>query len=138
MVTDTRKPRLLGTIAALYAIAVGFIMIGVWSGLLAAGQVPELMTDPIEFSFHLIAEGITAVVLLVGGFGMFTRQRWALRIYLLGMGLLLYATLAGLGFHAQQGEQGLAGMFGILFLLTVFFTAATFTVREEHAPVQGG
>jgi hypothetical protein len=47
---------------ALFAIGVGFLMLGVWIVLLTTRQVSELRTKPSEISLHLLAEVLTAIV----------------------------------------------------------------------------
>jgi len=42
-------------------------MLGQWTFFLSMGQVPEVRTAPIALGFHLAAEGITAVLLIVSG-----------------------------------------------------------------------
>ena len=53
--------------SALTAICIGALMAAMWIFFLAAGQVPELQTRPMEIVLHLVAEFTTGVLLVVAG-----------------------------------------------------------------------
>ena len=57
-------------IAAIYSIIIGIVMILWWLSSLATNQVPEIKSAPLQISYHLLAEFLTAILLLIGGFGM--------------------------------------------------------------------
>ena len=109
----------LRTLAAAYAIAVGLLMGGMWSVLLATGQVPELQTAPIEIGLHLAAEGLTAAALLVAGVGLLRTRRWATSMFALALGMLLYTVVNSAGYYGQLGEWAMVGFFAVLGVLTV-------------------
>ncbi len=110
-------------VAAPYAVIVGVLMIGQWIMFIATGQVPELEAEPVRISFHLAAEFLTAILLVIGGLGLFTRRKWSLRLYLVAMGMLLYTVIVSPGYFAQLGELAFVGMFAVLIILTVVFIA---------------
>jgi len=107
------------TFAALYAILMGIGMIGQWVFSLAKKQVPELETEPIRILFHLAAEFITAIALLVGGVGLLTGSNWGWQAYLVSMGMLLYTVIVSPGYFAQRREWPMVGMFGVLLILAL-------------------
>jgi len=107
------------TFAALYAIVIGILMIGQWVFFLATKRVPELETEPIRILFHLAAEFITAIALLVGGLGLLTNSNWGLQIYLVSMGMLLYTVIVSPGYFAQKREWPMVGMFAVLLILAL-------------------
>jgi hypothetical protein len=63
-------------IAVIYSIIIGVAMIGMWLSLIVTNQVSEINTEPIRISYHLIGEFLTAILLLIGGFGLFTNRGW--------------------------------------------------------------
>jgi len=65
----------LKKIAALYSIIIGIVMSGMWLSFIATNQVPEINTEPIRITYHLLAEFLTAILLLIGGFGLFTNRK---------------------------------------------------------------
>jgi hypothetical protein len=118
-------------IAAIYSIFIGVAMIGMWSALLGTDQVPEIHTEPIKISFHLIVEFLTAFALLIGGFGLFTNRKWGFHAYLLSMGMLLYAIILSIGYYGQKEDLAMIGMFTTLTFLTVIFIGLSFYKTNE-------
>jgi hypothetical protein len=110
-----------GKAAIYYSVFIGIAMLGMWTGLLVSGQVPELETEPISTSFHIFAEFLTATLLITGGFGLLTNRSWGFQVYLVSMGMLLYAVLNACGYYAQKNEWVMGYMFMVLALLTAFF-----------------
>jgi len=108
-------------IAGIYSIVVGAAMIGMWSVFLATDSVPELHTEPIRTSFHIFIEYLTAVVLLVGGFGLLASRRWGPTAHLVSLGMLLYTVVLSPGYYAQKGDLTMVAMFAVFIALTVFF-----------------
>jgi NADH:ubiquinone oxidoreductase subunit 2 (subunit N) len=104
---------------AWYSIAVGVLMLGQWSFFLAAGQVPELQTEPFRIGFHLLGEGITAISLIVSGVALLRRASWARDTAFASLGMLTYTVLVSPGYFAQLGQWPLVGMFGVLLVLTL-------------------
>jgi hypothetical protein len=45
-------------------------MTGWWTFSFAKGKVPELRTEPERLYFHVAAEFLTALLLVVSGFGL--------------------------------------------------------------------
>lgn len=78
----------LKNLAAGYSIFVGLSMIGMWTMFCVTVGIPELSTRPIEIEFHITAEIITAILLIVGGWGLIKREKWGVQIYSLSMGML--------------------------------------------------
>lgn len=111
--------------AAVYGLFGGFLMMGWWLFSFAKGQVPEVTTEPIRLSFHVAAEFLTATLLVVSGFGLlFGGEGWALPVYLVAVGMLLYSVIVSPGYFAQRGEWPLVGMFVALLLLALLSLAS--------------
>lgn len=105
--------------AGWYGVVVGLLMLGMWSFFLAAGQVPELQTEPYRIYFHLAAEFTTAIALIVGGVRLLKNLPRATSIYLMAAGMVLYSLIVSPGYYAQQGQWGFVVMFAVLAALTL-------------------
>ncbi|MFO7742803.1 MAG: hypothetical protein R6X31_10880 [Anaerolineae bacterium] len=104
---------------AWYSIAVGILMLGQWTFFLASGQVPELQTEPFRIAFHLLAEGVTAIALIVSGISLVRRTSWARQAAFASLGMLTYTVLVSPGYFAELGQWPLVGMFGVLLILAL-------------------
>jgi hypothetical protein len=99
-----------------YALLVGSGMLGMWGMLLATGQVPEVHSEPVRLGFHLAAEGMTGVALIVAGVALMRRRGWARSVYLLAVGMLLYTLVVSPGYYAQLGETVFVVMFAMFLV----------------------
>ncbi|MDD5778443.1 MAG: hypothetical protein PHU95_03230 [Candidatus Thermoplasmatota archaeon] len=123
------------TITAVYALLVGVAILGLWSMLLATDQVPERETEPLTITYHLVAETLTALALIMSGYGLLRRRRWASRSALLSFGLLLYTTINSTGYYVEWEEWAVAAMFSVLTLLTLVLVGLTW--RMDGSPPGG-
>lgn len=105
--------------AAWSSSAIGALMLAQWTFFIAAGQVPELRTEPLRIAFHLAAEGVTAIALILAGIMLFRHARGAARLALVANGMLVYTAIVSPGYFAQQGQWPLVGMFAIILALAV-------------------
>jgi len=87
-----------------YALIVGGLMILQWIFFIATGQVPELQTEPLRIAFHLVAEGMTAILLILSGIGLLRNRRWSRSLCLVAFGSLLYTMIVSPGYFAQLGQ----------------------------------
>ena len=104
---------------AIFAIVVGLGMIGQWLFFYIKKQIPELVTEPVRIKFHLVAEFVTALVLITAGFGLLLGSSWAVNLFLVACGMLLYTVIVSPGYFAQKGQWGFVGMFAVILLLTI-------------------
>ncbi|UCB59299.1 MAG: hypothetical protein JSV67_03115 [Thermoplasmatales archaeon] len=116
----------LRKIAAIYSIIIGIAMLGMWLFLITSNQVPEINTEPIRISYHLIGEFLTAILLLIGGFGLFRNRGWGFHVFLVSMGMLLYTVIVSAGFYGQKNDMIMVGMFTLFQILTVLFIGLSF------------
>ena len=108
-------------IASLYSIVIGIAMICMWSVFLVTNQVPELKTAPLKISYHLLAEFLTAILLLIGGFGLFTKKVWGFHLYLISLGMLLYTVIVSAGYYLNLGDMIMVSMFTVFQVFTIIF-----------------
>ena len=84
-----------------------------------AGQVPELQTEPIRIWFHVAAEMATSLLLIVGGVGLFAARPWAMHVFRVSIGMLLYTAIVSPGYFAQQGNWYWTALFGVIVVLSI-------------------
>jgi hypothetical protein len=118
-------------IASIYSIIVGIAMICMWLILIATNQVPEIKSAPTKITYHLVAEFLTAILLLIGGYGLFTKRVWGFHLYLISMGMLIYTVIVSAGYYANLGDIIMVGMFSVFQLLTLIFIGLTFYKHKE-------
>ena len=108
---------MLAVYAPFYAILVGVVMIGQWSFSYLSKQIPELESEPIRITFHIVGEMITAISLVVGGIGLLMGLSWGRSLYLIAMGMLFYTVIVSPGYFAQKGDWKWLGIFGSLIVV---------------------
>lgn len=123
-------------LASFYSIFMGICMIGMWTIFLSTGGVPELQTRPFEIILHITAEILTALSLILGGFGLLRDQRWGFQTYLFSMGMLVYTLIVSPGYYMQIGNFAFVGMFGTFFAIALAFIILTFTQREKFNSIK--
>ena len=102
-----------------YSVVIGVMIILQWGFFILTGNVPEFRTEPVRIAFHLAAEAITAILLIIAGIAQLKKKRWGKQIGLIAYGTLIYTVIVSPGYFAQQGEWGLVGMFAVVLLLTL-------------------
>lgn len=105
---------------AIFAITVGIGMMGQWIYSYSKHQIPELEIEPVRIKFHIAGEFITALALIVGGFGLLTNQPWNIFVYLIAMGMLLYTVIVSPGYFAQKKQWPVVGVFVVILILAIF------------------
>jgi hypothetical protein len=106
------------TVVAVYAIAVGVLVFGMWAVSLATRQVPELATKPWEIRTHITAEWIMALTMVGGGASTLVGIAQAQAILVLGLGMTLYSILNSSGYYLQRRQAPPVAMFGVLLVLS--------------------
>ena len=119
--------------AAIFSLFCGIAMLVVWGTLLATGQVVELRSSPFQVAFLLGAEFLTAVTLILGGFGLLTGKNWGLRTDLTALGMLIYCTVYSTGVFGQAGNAPAA-----VFFVVVAALAATLSAIFIFETAKGG
>jgi hypothetical protein len=92
-------------------------MVAQWGLSFLSRQIPELESEPIRIGFHIAAEMVTAILLLIGGTGLLAGAPWSRDISLLGMGMLFYTAIVSPGYFAQKGQWGWLGVFAAIIIL---------------------
>lgn len=109
--------------AAVFAIAMGVMMLGTWAFLLLTDQFPEVRTLPLQSGYLLVAEVLTGAGLIAAGYGLLTRRPWALSLVLVALGELIYCTIR---FAGELGQGG--SLPGLIFFSAVGIAGLVFAV----------
>ena len=111
-----------------FGVMIGTMMVLQWIFFLATGQVPEVQTAPYSIAFHLAAEFITAIALIVTGIAVLCRTKWGKIGLLSAVGSLIYSVIASPGYFAQSGQWEMVTMFMVILALSL--VVAYFTGRD--------
>ncbi|MBD3227219.1 MAG: hypothetical protein GF329_03440 [Candidatus Lokiarchaeota archaeon] len=103
-------------ISGIYAIIIGIGIIGLWLMLLLTSQVSELKTEPIAIKFHIAAEMIMGALSLISGIILLIGLPSARLIFILAMGLIIYAVINSAGYYGQKKQWIFVIMFGIILI----------------------
>jgi phosphotransferase system glucose/maltose/N-acetylglucosamine-specific IIC component len=109
-------------------------MVGMWIFFLTVLGVPELETEPWRIGFHIVAEVITAIALVVGGTALLTNKSWGVSLYFISVGMLIYTMINSPGYFAQQGEWIFVVMFAVLIVLALASIATL--LRHEDSQLE--
>ncbi|MFW9940625.1 MAG: hypothetical protein ACFFFT_06260 [Candidatus Thorarchaeota archaeon] len=118
-------------IASIYTIIIGIAMLCMWIFLLGKREVPDLTTKPTQISFHLIAEFLTSIMLLIGGFGLFTEQSWGTAIFYIAIGMVIYSTINAAGFYGQLKDWPMFIMLIVFTIISLLITTLIILVEFD-------
>ncbi|TFG19042.1 MAG: hypothetical protein EU533_07160 [Promethearchaeota archaeon] len=110
---------MLLTISGIYAILIGIGIIGLWTMLLRTKKVPELENEPVAIKFHVTAEMVMGVLSLISGILLLIRLSWAPYLFILAMGLVIYAVINSAGYYGQKKQYAFVILFGIILILSI-------------------
>jgi len=114
---------------AIYCILIGLMMIGMWLYLLLKNQVPELQPEsyaPKLISYHVVAELLTGIFLIISGAGLFLGSDWARMLSAISLGMLFYSVINSPGKYAHENNVPMVAMFTVITILTVMAMVALF------------
>jgi hypothetical protein len=98
------------------SIGVGLSIASLWSTQLVRRQVPELAAGLPSIRFHLTAELLASIGLLVGGIGMLMNAAWGTVIAAVSLGAALYSTINSPGYFADRRQLPIVVLFLALAL----------------------
>ncbi len=128
-----KKSRITGV----YSLIVGISMVGMWIMFLVTDNIPELNTIPWEIGFHILAEIITACLLIFAGLGFLRDYNWRYIVYFIGTGMLLYSIISeGLGYYVQRGDILFTSIFISLLILTLGFLGLIISEYNVSDPLK--
>lgn len=130
---EAESPMNARSVTAAYSIAIGIMMIAMWSVFALTDQIPEFDERPKEIAFHLAAEFLTASALLLGGTGLALRRVWGFGMNMAALGMLAYTVVVSPGYYAQTGDYAFVGMFAVLMVMTLALMVLSIVKRDELA-----
>jgi len=113
------------TIPIITSAALGIAVLGLWGSMIARHAVPELADGRPSIRFHIGAELITGAALLLGAALLAVADGPVARmIDAAALGAILYSTVNSPGYYADQDNQPMVAIFGILTLAALGGLAA--------------
>jgi hypothetical protein len=110
-----------------FELLVGAAILGLWTVLLATGQVPEVAAGQTDIWFHLVAEGLLSVLLLAAGTAAIRGSDVAPLLSGLALGALVYSAVNSAGYYAESAEWAMVAMFAVIVLGTAACARRTVT-----------
>ena len=107
----------LASVVAWYCMGVGVLMLAWWVLSIRQGALRRPDRTPGEIRLHVVAEVLTAVVLLVGGASLAAGN--GAGAALVGLGMLLYTVVTSPGYFLARREWAPVVMFALLAVLGV-------------------
>jgi hypothetical protein len=109
-------------------LIVGVLMAAQWLFFLATGSVEEVQSAPRAIAFHLAAESLTALLLVIAGASLVRGGGTGESVGLIASGALLYTVINSAGYFAERGACAMVAMFAVLLVVAVG-SAATLALR---------
>jgi hypothetical protein len=118
-----------------FLVVVGLAIAGVWTLLLGSGQVPEVADGRVDIIFHLVAEALTATLLVTAGVGLLRGWPRAPLLAAVAIGALAYTAVNSAGYYAGSGDWPAVTMFAVLAVGTAL--AAWRVLRRDRQGERG-
>ena len=118
-------------VASIYIIIIGIAMLSMWIFLLGKKEVPELSTKPTQIYFHLIAELLTSISLIIGGIGLIMDQSWGVALFFISIGMAIYSTINAAGFYGQLKDWPMFIILIVFSLISLIFAALIILVEFQ-------
>ena len=115
---------------AIFSILMGFAQMATWAVLFSLGKVPEIVTQPFGTWLLLVAEFLTGLTLVFGGYALLIRRTWGLHLELAALGMLLYCTIYSTGVFGQLGNIPAAAFFAFVALLAALSISVGLTIED--------
>ncbi len=115
---------------SIYSIIIGISMISMWFFFFLSNSIPELETEPVRISMHILAEIITAFLLISSGIGLLKHQDWASKLNLFALGMLIYTLIQSPGYFLETKEYEMVAMFAVMLIFAVFFALKLTFIRR--------
>ncbi len=121
----------LELIASVYIILIGIAMLCMWLLLLIKREVPDLKTKPTQIFFHLIAEFLTSIMLIIGGIGYFMNQPWGVALFFIAVGMVIYSTINAAGFYGQLKDWPMFITLIVFTFISLLITALILLIEYQ-------
>lgn len=121
---------MLRKVKGYYSILIGLSIIGLWIMLYITGNIPELETEPLRIYFHLAAEVLMGLLMILSGIALIIKKKWGKSLFLVANGLVIYSVINASGYYANKGEWSMVMMFGLICLLSTYFTINSLRIES--------
>ena len=118
-------------IASVYIILIGIAMLCMWLLLLIKREVPDLKTKPTQIFFHLIAEFLTSIMLIIGGLGYLMNQPWGVALFFIAVGMVIYSTINAAGFYGQLKDWPMFITLLVFTFISLLITALILLIEYQ-------
>ena len=118
-------------IASVYIILIGIAMLCMWLLLLIKREVPDLKTKPTQIFFHLIAEFLTSIMLIIGGVGYLMNQPWGVALFFIAVGMVIYSTINAAGFYGQLKDWPMFITLIVFTFISLLITALILLIEYQ-------
>ncbi len=118
--------------SGIFQVFVGSGMMAIWILNFMKGEIPELQTEPYRIAMHILAEAVTATLLLISGLSILLKGRKMFSLFNLASGALIYTLIASPGYFAQMANWGAVMLFLVLLVFTIVLLL--FENRERSNP----
>ena len=110
-----------------FELVVGLGILGLWTTLLLRGKVPEIPAGDPAILFHIAAEYVLGVALVLGGLLLLLvgDETWVKVLAAAAAGGVIYSTINSPGYYAREGNWPVVAAFAGL---TVLGVAAVFVL----------
>lgn len=105
-------------IDGIFTICAGLITAFLWIIVIIKKIEAKFIEKPTERLFHILAEFIMSIIAIVAGIGLFLKQSWAIPLFYISMGLILYALINAIGIYKEK-------KFKLLVLILIFSAVLT-------------
>lgn len=106
-------------ISGAFQVLVGTGMIGIWILNFLGGEIPELQSEPWSISMHILAEVVTAILLLISGLSILLKGHKMSALYYIAFGALIYTLIASPGYFAQLSNWVAVALFLAMLVITI-------------------
>jgi len=106
-------------ISGIYQVVIGAGMIGIWILNFINGEIPELQTATWSIAMHILAEVVTAILLLISGLSILLKKHKMKTLFNIAFGALIYTLIASPGYFAQQSNWTAAALFLAMLIITL-------------------
>ena len=111
----------LENVAAFYSILAAIALMIWWYALYKNDDHTELIETPIKKVVRLGRDILTALLLVIGGVGLFSTQDWGLTVYYISMGVLVLSLCDFTIFYGQRKDWSRFGFFALLAVVAIIF-----------------
>lgn len=112
-------------ISGVFQVTVGAGMLGIWILNFTRGEIPQFQTEPWSIVMHILAELVTATLLLISGLSIVLKGNKLQSLYYIAYGSLIYTLIASPGYFAQLSNWVAVALFLLMLLITLVLLILT-------------